>query len=205
GPPNTQEAQTPPAGTGRRLNPTKCVLVLRKTLAWICKSPKSQLHLDKEAKSSSSVKIDARGWRTTWWEGSNLNINAHKLLCEASKRTSIPRNHEVNDLRQLDVLDFILYNSCLMHASFTCTFVNLPYGHSDPHTIVGGEPLRPGTYEVLVNVAIRSGATVPSKYDGLQIIVDVVTRSIPWPSSKVIINNVCFSSLILNCLVCDIY
>ncbi|XP_048554298.1 uncharacterized protein LOC125535282 [Triticum urartu] len=46
----------------------------------------------------------------------------------------------------------------------------------DPDTIVGGETLGPGTYEVLVNVAIRRDATVPYEYDGLQIIADAVTR-----------------------------
>ena len=65
----------------------------------------------------------------------------------------------------------------------------------DPDTIVGGEPLGPGTYEVLVNVAIRREATVPYEYDGLQIIADAVTRSIAWPSSKVITNNMCFVHL----------
>ena len=46
----------------------------------------------------------------------------------------------------------------------------------DPDTIVGGETLGPGTYEVLVNVAIRRDATVPYEYDGLQIIADAVTK-----------------------------
>ena len=54
----------------------------------------------------------------------------------------------------------------------------------DPDTMVGGEPLGPATYEVLVNVAIRRDATVPYEYDGLQIIADAVTRTIAWPSSK---------------------
>lgn len=34
-------------------------------------------------------------------------------------------------------------------------------------TIVGREPLGPGTYEVLVNVAIRRDASLPYQYDGL--------------------------------------
>ncbi|KAE8771910.1 hypothetical protein D1007_56154 [Hordeum vulgare] len=54
----------------------------------------------------------------------------------------------------------------------------------DPHTIVGKEPLGPGTYEVVVNVPIRRDATVPFECDGLQCIADAVTKSIPWPSSK---------------------
>ncbi|KAM3271200.1 hypothetical protein ACQJBY_041774 [Aegilops geniculata] len=54
----------------------------------------------------------------------------------------------------------------------------------DPDTIVGGEPLGPATYEVIVNVAIRRDAPVPYEYAGLQIIADAVTRSIAWPSSK---------------------
>ena len=61
----------------------------------------------------------------------------------------------------------------------------------DPDTIVGEEPLGPGTYEVVVNVAIRRDATVPFECDGLQCIADAVTKSIPWPSSKVITNNIC--------------
>ena len=65
----------------------------------------------------------------------------------------------------------------------------------DPDTIVGGETLGPGTYEVLVNVAIRRDAPVPYEYIGLQIIADAVTRSIAWPSSKVITNIVCFVHL----------
>ncbi|XP_048538602.1 uncharacterized protein LOC125517443 isoform X2 [Triticum urartu] len=54
----------------------------------------------------------------------------------------------------------------------------------DPDTIVGGETLGPGTYEVPVNVAIGRDATVPYEYDDLQIIADAITRSIAWPSSK---------------------
>ena len=65
----------------------------------------------------------------------------------------------------------------------------------DLDTIVGGEPLGPGTYEVLVNVAIRRDATLPFEDEGLQIIADAVTRSIAWPSSKVITNIVCFVHL----------
>ena len=65
----------------------------------------------------------------------------------------------------------------------------------DPDTIVGEEPLGPATYEVLVNVAIRRDATVPYEYDGLQIIIDAVTRTIAWPSSKVITYNMCYFHL----------
>ena len=65
----------------------------------------------------------------------------------------------------------------------------------DPDTIVGGEPLGPATYEVLVNVAIRRDATMSYEYDGLQIIVDAVTRTIVWPSSKVITYNMCSAHL----------
>ena len=65
----------------------------------------------------------------------------------------------------------------------------------DPDTIVGEEPLGPATYEVLVNVVIRRDTMVPYEYDDLQIIADAVTRSIAWPSSKVITNNMCFVHL----------
>jgi hypothetical protein len=62
----------------------------------------------------------------------------------------------------------------------------------DPDTIVGREPLGPATYEVVVNVAIRRDATLPYQYDDLRSIGDAVTRSIAWPSSKVIPIYVCF-------------
>jgi hypothetical protein len=62
----------------------------------------------------------------------------------------------------------------------------------DLDTIVGGEPLRPVTYEVVVNVAIRRDATLPYQYDDLRYIGDAVTRSIAWPSSKVFTIPVCF-------------
>ncbi|KAM0901406.1 hypothetical protein ACQ4PT_019962 [Festuca glaucescens] len=54
----------------------------------------------------------------------------------------------------------------------------------DPDTLVGGEPLGPTTYEVIVNVAIKRDATLPYQYDDLGYIGDAVTRSIAWPSSK---------------------
>ncbi|KAK1650158.1 hypothetical protein QYE76_067963 [Lolium multiflorum] len=54
----------------------------------------------------------------------------------------------------------------------------------DPDTLVGGEPLGPATYEVIVTVAIKRGATLPYQYDDLRYIGDAVTRSIAWPSSK---------------------
>jgi hypothetical protein len=67
----------------------------------------------------------------------------------------------------------------------------------DPDTVVGGEPLGPAIYEVVVNVAIRRDATLPYQYDGLIYISDAVTRSIAWPSSKVslslcFLHNTCF-------------
>ena len=56
----------------------------------------------------------------------------------------------------------------------------------DPDTIVGGEPLGPGTYEVIVNVAIKRDTILPYQYEDLLYISDAVTRSIAWPSNKVI-------------------
>jgi hypothetical protein len=56
---------------------------------------------------------------------------------------------------------------------------------------VGGEPLEPETYEVIVNVAIKRDATLPYQYDDLRYVGDVVTRSIAWPSSKVITMHAC--------------
>jgi hypothetical protein len=56
----------------------------------------------------------------------------------------------------------------------------------DPDTIVGGGPLGPGTYEVIVNVAIKRDTILPYQYEDLLYITDAVTRSIAWPSSKVI-------------------
>ena len=61
----------------------------------------------------------------------------------------------------------------------------------DPDTSVGGEPLGPDTYEVIVNVPIKKDAILPYQYDGLCYVSDAVKRSIAWPSSKVITNNVC--------------
>ncbi|KAM0899037.1 hypothetical protein ACQ4PT_021577 [Festuca glaucescens] len=54
----------------------------------------------------------------------------------------------------------------------------------DPDALVGGEPLGPTTYDVIVNVAIKRDATLPYQYDDLRYIGDAVTRSIAWPSSK---------------------
>ena len=59
---------------------------------------------------------------------------------------------------------------------------------TDCDTIVGGEPLGPATYEVIVNVAIKRDATLPYQYDDLRFVADAVTRSIAWPTSKVITN-----------------
>jgi hypothetical protein len=61
----------------------------------------------------------------------------------------------------------------------------------DPHTIVGGEPLGPGTYEVIVNVAIKRDTILPYQCEDLLYIRDAVTRSIAWPSSKVITMHAC--------------
>jgi hypothetical protein len=61
----------------------------------------------------------------------------------------------------------------------------------DPDTIVGGEPLGPGTYEVIVNVAIKRDTILPYQYEDLLYISDAVTRSIAWPSSKVITMHEC--------------
>ena len=47
-------------------------------------------------------------------------------------------------------------------------------------TLVGEEPLGQGTYEVLVNVAIKRDATLPYQYADLRYIGDAVTRSIAW-------------------------
>lgn len=55
----------------------------------------------------------------------------------------------------------------------------------DPDTTVGGEALGPGTYEVIVNVAIKRDALLPYQYDNLLLISDAVSRSIAWPSSKI--------------------
>ncbi|KAM0830522.1 hypothetical protein ACQ4PT_066140 [Festuca glaucescens] len=55
----------------------------------------------------------------------------------------------------------------------------------DPDTIVGGEPLGPGTYEVIVNVAIKRDTILPYQCEDLLYISDAVTRSIAWPSSKI--------------------
>lgn len=55
----------------------------------------------------------------------------------------------------------------------------------DPDTIVGGEPLGPGTYEVIVNVAIKRDTILPYQCEDLLYIRDAVTRSIAWPSSKI--------------------
>uniref|UniRef100_A0ACD5W6G2 Uncharacterized protein n=1 Tax=Avena sativa TaxID=4498 RepID=A0ACD5W6G2_AVESA len=55
----------------------------------------------------------------------------------------------------------------------------------DPDTIVGGEPLGPATYEVIVNVAIKRDAILPYQYDDLLYISDAIARSIAWPSSKI--------------------
>uniref|UniRef100_A0ACD5W1C7 Uncharacterized protein n=1 Tax=Avena sativa TaxID=4498 RepID=A0ACD5W1C7_AVESA len=55
----------------------------------------------------------------------------------------------------------------------------------DPDTVVGGEPLGPATYEVIVNVAIKRDAILPYRYDDLLCISDAVVRSIAWPSSKI--------------------
>ena len=40
---------------------------------------------------------------------------------------------------------------------------------TDCDTIVGGEPLGPATYEVIVNVAIKRDATLSYQYDDLQL------------------------------------
>jgi hypothetical protein len=61
----------------------------------------------------------------------------------------------------------------------------------DPDTIVGGEPLGPGTYEVFVTVAIKRDTTIPYQYEDLVYLRDAVTRSIAWPSSKVITMQAC--------------
>ncbi|KAM0830534.1 hypothetical protein ACQ4PT_066145 [Festuca glaucescens] len=55
----------------------------------------------------------------------------------------------------------------------------------DPDTIVGGEPLGPGTYEVIVNVAIKRDTILPYQCEDLLYISDAVTRSIAWPSRKI--------------------
>ncbi|XP_051199238.1 uncharacterized protein [Lolium perenne] len=55
----------------------------------------------------------------------------------------------------------------------------------DPDIIVGGEPLGPGTYEVIVNVAIKRDTILPYQCEDLLYIRDAVTRSIAWPSSKI--------------------
>ena len=56
----------------------------------------------------------------------------------------------------------------------------------DPEATVGGEALGAGTYEVIVNVAIKRDAILPYQYEDLLYISDVVARSIAWPSNKVI-------------------
>jgi hypothetical protein len=61
----------------------------------------------------------------------------------------------------------------------------------DPDTIVGGEPLGPGTYEVIVIVAIKRDTILPYQYEDVLYISDAVTRSIAWPSSKVITMHTC--------------
>jgi hypothetical protein len=61
----------------------------------------------------------------------------------------------------------------------------------DPDTIVGGEPLRPGIYEVIVIVAIKRDTILPYQYEDVLYISDAVTRSIAWPSSKVITMHAC--------------
>ena len=61
----------------------------------------------------------------------------------------------------------------------------------DPDTIVGREPLGPHNYEVIVNVSLKKDAILPYQYDGLCYISDAVKMSIAWPSTKVIIHNVC--------------
>jgi hypothetical protein len=61
----------------------------------------------------------------------------------------------------------------------------------DPDTIVGGEPLGPGTYEVIVNVSIKRDNILPYQYEDVLYISDDVTRSITWPSSKVITMHAC--------------
>jgi hypothetical protein len=61
----------------------------------------------------------------------------------------------------------------------------------DPNTIVGGEPLGPGTYEVIVNVPIKRDTILTYQYEDVLYISDVVTRSIAWPSSKVITMHAC--------------
>ncbi|KAF7093714.1 hypothetical protein CFC21_096107 [Triticum aestivum] len=61
-------------------------------------------------------------WRTSWYGerqaddrtsfvklGNATNLNA-KIIQEANRTTTLTRNHEANDPRQLDVLAFILYN-----------------------------------------------------------------------------------------------
>ena len=61
----------------------------------------------------------------------------------------------------------------------------------DPDTSVGGETLGPDTYEVIVNVPLKKDTILPYQYDGICCVADAVKRSIAWPSSKVITNNVC--------------
>ena len=56
---------------------------------------------------------------------------------------------------------------------------------------MGGEPLGSGTYEVIVNVAIKRDAILPYQYDDLLYISDAVARSIAWPSNKVINHHAC--------------
>lgn len=61
----------------------------------------------------------------------------------------------------------------------------------DPATTVGGEPLGPGTYEVIVNVAIKRDALLPFQYGDLLFVSDAISRSIAWPSNKVITMHAC--------------
>ncbi|XBI85629.1 hypothetical protein VPH35_093752 [Triticum aestivum] len=54
--------------------------------------------------------------------------HAHQSSKEANIRTGLTMNHEAGDPCQLDALAFILYNRCLIFASFCCHSVNLMYG-----------------------------------------------------------------------------
>ena len=61
----------------------------------------------------------------------------------------------------------------------------------DPDTSVGWETLGTDTYELIVNVPLKKDTILPYQYDGICCVADAVKRSIAWPSSKVITNNVC--------------
>ncbi|KAM0898137.1 hypothetical protein ACQ4PT_022102 [Festuca glaucescens] len=143
-------------------------------------APSSQHGSNSRQNSIDEIEEEIDGEDGDEEDGEDDNVQRRKFVAN-------PRNSSTQQDESLIGMDVLLY---------AWTGPETPVAKAtilsvDPDTTVGGEPLGPGTYEVIVNVAIKRDTILPYQYEDLLYIRDDITRSIAWPSSKVITMHAC--------------